>query len=249
MRPNRRDALGTVAALAGLASSESTAWAQSRSTPENLSGYAVNLDTWFKQVPFEQRFPLARQHGFKFIEFWTVDRGNGTKASAIRGWCDANGLSVTQFAPAWPNFGDPAKHGELLKVTEAAIADARTLGTNQFTVTGHSLIDGMSREAQLAGYLAGLMRMAPMLEVGVRHAITPDLRLFFDGSGIHKGGGSGVRGSIYNASAGVEWFPVRNIGVSLAYAVTDVDLKRDDAGVQRLRLKFQGPVLAVKGRF
>ena len=165
MRPNRRDALGTVAALAGLASSESTAWAQSRSTPENLSGYAVNLDTWFKQVPFEQRFPLARQHGFKFIEFWTVDRGNGTKASAIRGWCDANGLSVTQFAPAWPNFGDPAKHGELLKVTEAAIADARTLGTNQFTVTGHSLIDGMSREAQLAGYLAGLMRMAPMLEV------------------------------------------------------------------------------------
>ena len=161
MRPNRRDALGTVAALAGLASS---ARAQSRSTPEKLSGYAVNLDTWFKQVPFEQRFPLAKQHGFKFIEFWTVDRGNGTKASTIRSWCDTNGLSITQFAPAWPNFGDPAKHGELLKVTEAAIADAHTLGTNQFTVTGHSLIDGMSREAQLAGYLAGLMRMAPLLE-------------------------------------------------------------------------------------
>jgi hydroxypyruvate isomerase len=124
----------------------------------------VNLDTWFKQVPFEQRFALAKQHGFKFIEFWTVDRGNGTKASALRALCDANGLSVTQIAPAWPNFGDPAKHPELLKVTETAIADARTLGTNQFTVTGHSLIDGMSREAQLAGYLAGLMRMAPMLE-------------------------------------------------------------------------------------
>jgi hydroxypyruvate isomerase len=161
MRPNRRDALGAVAAMAGLASG---AQAQSRTPPENLSGYAVNLDTWFKQVPFEQRFALAKQHGFKFIEFWTVDRGNGTKASTIRAWCDANGLSITQFAPAWPNFGDPAKHGELLKVTEAAIADAKTLGTNQFTVTGHSLIDGMSREAQLAGYLAGLMRMAPLLE-------------------------------------------------------------------------------------
>ncbi|HWU56331.1 MAG TPA: TIM barrel protein [Rhizomicrobium sp.] len=161
MRPNRRDALGTVAAMAGLASS---AQAQNRNQPENLSNYAVNLDTWFKQVPFEQRFALAKQHGFKFVEFWTVDRGNGTKASAIRAWCDANGLSITQFAPAWPNFGDPAKHPELLKVTEAAIADARTLGTNQFTVTGHSLIEGMSREAQLAGYLAGLMRMAPLLE-------------------------------------------------------------------------------------
>lgn len=91
--------------------------------------------------------------------------------------------------------------------------------------------------------------VAPMLEVGVRHAITPDLRLFFDGSGIRKGGGSGVHGSIYNASAGVEWFPVRNVGVSLAYAVTDVDLKREGDGVQRLRLKFQGPVAAIKARF
>lgn len=91
--------------------------------------------------------------------------------------------------------------------------------------------------------------IAPMLEVGVRHALTPDLRLFFDGSGIRKGGGSGVHGSIYNASAGMEWFPVRNVGVSLAYAVTDVDLKREGEGVQRLRIKFQGPVAALKARF
>jgi len=90
--------------------------------------------------------------------------------------------------------------------------------------------------------------IAPMLEVGVRHAFSPDLRVFFDGSGIHKGGG-GVRGSIYNAQLGVEWFPVRNVGVTLAYAVTDVDLKRDDAGLQRLRTKFQGPVLGLKARF
>jgi len=152
------------AATAGLASSQSPAGAQSRNRAEALSGYAVNLDTWFKQVPFEQRFALARQHNFKFIEFWSVDRGNGTKASTLRGLCDANGLTVTQFAPAWPNFADPAKLPELLKVTETAIADARTLNCTQFTVTGHSLIDGMSREAQLAGYLAGLMRMAPMLE-------------------------------------------------------------------------------------
>jgi len=158
---DRRHALGTAVAMAGLAASSG---AQAQRGAENLSGYAVNLDTWFKQVPFEQRFALAKQHGFKFIEFWTVDRGNATKASTIRALCDTNGLSVTQFAPAWPNFGDPAKHPELLKVTETAIADARTLSTTQFTVTGHSLIDGMSREAQLAGYLAGLMRIAPMLE-------------------------------------------------------------------------------------
>jgi hydroxypyruvate isomerase len=162
--PNRRHAL--VAGLAGLAASRSVqaAGAKTRPTTDSLSDFAVNLDTWFKQVPFEQRFALAKQHNFKFIEFWSVDRGNGTKASALRALCDANGLSVTQFAPAWPNFADPAKLPDLVKVTETAIADARTLNCTQFTVTGHSLIEGMSREAQLAGYLAGLMRIAPMLE-------------------------------------------------------------------------------------
>src|SRR5215510_9874441 len=120
MRPSRRDAL--VGAVAGLAVS-SGAKAQNRNRTDELSAYAVNLDTWFRQVPFEQRFALAKQHGFKFVEFWTVDRGNATKASTLRALCDTNGLIVTQFAPAWPNFADLSKHPELLKVTETAIAD------------------------------------------------------------------------------------------------------------------------------
>jgi hydroxypyruvate isomerase len=173
--PNRRHAL--VAGLAGLAASSAAGTAKTakaRPTADSLSDFAVNLDTWFKQVPFEQRFALAKQHNFKFIEFWSVDRGNGTKASALRTLCDANGLSVTQFAPAWPNFADPAKLPDLLKVTETAIADAKTLNCTQFTVTGHSLIEGMSREAQLAGYLAGLMRIAPMLEsAGITALVEP----------------------------------------------------------------------------
>ena len=94
--PNRRIALGAVAGLTGLAS---TAKAQGR---KDLDGYAINLDTWCKQVPFEQRFPLARKLGFKTIEFWTVDRSNGTPASAIRKLMDDNGLTVTQFAPCSP---------------------------------------------------------------------------------------------------------------------------------------------------
>jgi len=162
--PNRRHALGAVAGLAGLAAASAAQAQKPRNVAESLSDYAVNLDTWFRQVPFEQRFALAKQHNFKFIEFWPADRNNGTKASAIRDLCNANGLTVVQFAPAWPNFADPAKLPDLLKTTQAAIADARILGCTQFTVTGHSLIEGMSREAQLAGYQAGLMRMAPLLE-------------------------------------------------------------------------------------
>lgn len=166
--PNRRLALGAVAGLADLAAAVK---AQGR---DGLAGYAINLDTWCKQVPFEQRFPLARKLGFKTIEFWTVDRGNGMPASAIKKLMDDNGLAVTQFAPAWPNFADPAKIPDLLKVTEQAIADAKVLGCTKITITGHALIDGMTREAQLAGYTAGLMRMASLLEkAGVTGLVEP----------------------------------------------------------------------------
>lgn len=167
--PSRRDAMGAVAGLAGLAATPAAAQAAA-----GLNGYAINLDTWCKQVPFEQRFALARKLGFKTIEFWTVDRGNGTKASDIRKLVDDNGLDVTQFAPAWPDFADQSKLPDLMRVTEQAIADAHVLGCTKFTVTGHSLVPGMTREAQLAGYTAGLMRMAPLLEQsGVTGLVEP----------------------------------------------------------------------------
>jgi hydroxypyruvate isomerase len=169
--PDRRHALGAVAGLAGLVAG---APAAARDTVQGLAGTAINLDTWCKQVPFEQRFALAKKLGFRTIEFWTVDRGNDTKATDIRKLVDDNGLVVTQFAPAWPNFADAAKLPDLLRVTEQAIADAHVLGCSKFTVTGHSLVDGMSREAQLAGYTAGLMRMAPLLEsAGVTGLVEP----------------------------------------------------------------------------
>jgi hydroxypyruvate isomerase len=175
--PNRRDALGAVAGLAGLTGAKASA-----QTIAGLDGYAINLDTWCKQVAFEQRFALARKLGFRTIEFWTVDRGNATKASDIRKLADDNGLSVTQFAPAWPNFADETKLPDLLKVTEQAIADARVLGCTKFTVTGHALVEGMTREAQLAGYTAGLMRMAPLLEsAGVTGLVEPFNRVNHQG--------------------------------------------------------------------
>lgn len=91
--------------------------------------------------------------------------------------------------------------------------------------------------------------VAPLLEIGVRHAITPDLRLFADASGVWKSSGR-VHGNIYNASAGVEWFPVKNLGVVLAYGVTNIDLTRESGSADsRLKVRLQGPSAFVKARF
>jgi len=93
--------------------------------------------------------------------------------------------------------------------------------------------------------------IAPLLEVGVRHAFTPDLRVFVDASGVRKVGGD-FRGNIYNAAAGVEWFPVKNIGLVLSYNVTNIDLRRDfDSGdsTARLHVRLKGPSAFLKARF
>jgi hydroxypyruvate isomerase len=159
---NRRSAMA--GAAIGIAAASAATARPSRSVTEGLAPYAVNLDTWFKQAPFEQRFVLAKNLGFRTIEFWKADRGDGVDAAAIRKLADANGLSIVQYAPTAPNFSDPAVHPELLKMVESAIADCRILGCRKFTIVGHHLVDGMTREAMLAGYMAGLMRIAPLLE-------------------------------------------------------------------------------------
>ena len=90
--------------------------------------------------------------------------------------------------------------------------------------------------------------VAPLLGIGVRHAISSDLRLFADVSGMKKSGGQ-THGEIYNAAVGVEWFPIKNIGVVLDYSMSQIDLTRDDAIDVNFKLKLQGPSAFVKVRF
>ncbi len=143
----------------------SPAKAKTPDTKTALMPYACNLDTWFKEVPFVERFAKAAVLGFRQVEFWTVNRdADGTDARKARALLDDNGLTVTQYAPTAPDFSDPAKHGDLVAMIGQAIEDCGTLGCNKITVVGHGLIPGMSREAMLAGYTAGLMRIAPILE-------------------------------------------------------------------------------------
>ncbi|MGN6363571.1 hydroxypyruvate isomerase family protein [Asticcacaulis taihuensis] len=128
-----------------------------------LKPFACNLDTWYTDSPFADRFALAAKAGFTQVEFWPVRR-DGMDATKARALLDTNGLTLTQFAPAAPNFSDPANHDALTTMIREAIADSAILGCKAITLVGHHIVDGMSREAMLSGYTTGLMRIAPLLE-------------------------------------------------------------------------------------
>lgn len=89
---------------------------------------------------------------------------------------------------------------------------------------------------------------APLLEVGWRHAFTPDLRMYAEASGIKKNGGR-INGHIYGGNIGVEWFPFKNIGFVADYGISKIKLHRDSERDADLNIRLTGPSAYVKVRF
>ena len=92
--------------------------------------------------------------------------------------------------------------------------------------------------------------VAPLLELGWRHAFTPTTRMFIEASGIKKNGGS-INGHIYTGTVGLEWFPVENVGIVADYGLSRISLTRDVGSEDsaQLNLRLQGPSAYVKVRF
>ncbi len=90
---------------------------------------------------------------------------------------------------------------------------------------------------------------APLLELSVRHALTPAVRLTADVSGARRNSGT-LRDSISRAAVGVEWFPSPTLGMSLDLSSEAVDIQRMRGAVDTaLRVRLRGPTIAVKLRF
>lgn len=90
--------------------------------------------------------------------------------------------------------------------------------------------------------------VAPLLELGLRHAVSPQLRVFADLSGTKKSSGK-LTGEIYNAAVGVEWFPLKNVGLVLDYGKSKINLNRQDVVDLNLNFKIQGPSAFLKVRY
>ncbi len=91
--------------------------------------------------------------------------------------------------------------------------------------------------------------VAPLIELGWRHAFTPNVRMYVEASGVKKNGGA-LQGHIYNSNVGVEWFPWKNIGLVADYGISRVKLERNGSSTSAdLDVRFHGPSLFLKARF
>lgn len=116
-----------------------------------LSGFAVNAESWWANLPFEERFAAAAEAGFSHVEFWFIsswDRDARALASQIK----PTGLKVSQIVGDAPALGEAGTRELFLDNMKRAIEEAKILKTDIVTITGHQNVEGVDTSDALKRY-------------------------------------------------------------------------------------------------
>lgn len=172
MKISRRRLLHT-AGLAAAASIHMSASAGAKPAPSkaSLEVFACNVESWWTDVDFMERFERAAAAGFSAIEFWRYD-SPGRDVVAIAERCRDLELAVVQFT-GWgaPSLADPANHAEFEERMQESIDVAAILGAPMFTIVGHQAVEGIDQTTSVDNITRALAGVAPMLEKAGRTAI------------------------------------------------------------------------------
>ncbi|WP_225737242.1 autotransporter outer membrane beta-barrel domain-containing protein [Dyella acidiphila] len=193
-------------------------------------------------------FLLGTSQGFSF-DYYQIDQSR-TKTLGTSIYFDGNTYDAAASATGRVNFdfGSAA-----YKWWFGHQSDVFGIGVGAAYYRVHA---GISGEASLNGQIIGNASTyttdsawAPELQLGWRHAFTNNLRMYVNASGVKKNG-SHLGGHIWDAAAGVEWFPWQNIGFGAEYDYTRIKIDQqhhyysDD-----LALRMNGPTVFVRLRF
>ena len=165
MKPSRRQLLTSTAALAAstplLAQSELPTVELPGKTPNTR--FAMNIEMWYRKLPFLERIDAAARLGFPAAEFWPW-RGKDIDAIAQR--AKEKGITIAQFT-AWgfnPGMNDPANHDKVESEIAASCETAKRLDCKMMTVVAGNDQPGMSQAEMHANVITALKRVAPIAE-------------------------------------------------------------------------------------
>jgi len=151
---NRRDLIMAGAASAALAACVSSE-PQIDITPEQyrkaFEGFAVNVESWWRDAPFEHRFDLAAKNHFSHVEFWFIDSWD-RKATELAKRANDAGVKVAQIVGDAPALAKTNVREEFLDNVKRAIENANILSTDIVTITGHQDVEGISTDDALKSY-------------------------------------------------------------------------------------------------
>ncbi|WP_427452772.1 TIM barrel protein [Litorimonas sp. WD9-15] len=128
-----------------------------------LSGFALNVESWYADLPFEARFDKAAADGFSHVEFWFIDSWD-RDAAELAGLANDAGVKVAQIVGDAPELARPNVQDKFLENCKRAVENARILNTDIVTVTGHQDVEGISKSDSLSAYQDHMAAAAPIFE-------------------------------------------------------------------------------------
>jgi len=128
-----------------------------------LSGYAVNVESWYADLDFSARFDQAARDGFSHIEFWFIESWD-RKATNLAKLAKDAGVQVAQIVGDCPALALPDSREIFLENCKRAVENARLLDTDIVTLTGHQNVEGVSKAESLKNYRDHIVAAAPIFE-------------------------------------------------------------------------------------
>lgn len=163
---DRRALLGSAVAVAGVvrwAAGEEAEPEVNRLGRTPHTRFAINVEMWWRTLPFLDRIRKAAEYGYPAVEFWPTA---GKDLDAIAALSRELHIEIAQFT-AWgfePGMNDPKNHDAFEKAIVEACAAARKLNCKKACVVGGNDQPGMSQEQMHRNIIAALKRVAPIAE-------------------------------------------------------------------------------------
>jgi hydroxypyruvate isomerase len=188
---NRRSFFGSAVVLAGSASlgtlaqqasAEEAGVDTSRLGKTPHTKFAVNIEMWWKKLPFPDRIRAAAAYGYPAVEFWPW---RGKDVDGIANLCSELGVEVAQFT-AWgftPGMNNPKYHDKFVSEIEASGEVAKKLRCRKMTVVGGNDVRGMTQDEMHNHIITALKRAAPIAEAQQVMLILEPMNIRVD----HKG--------------------------------------------------------------
>ena len=152
--------LGTLAATSNLYADQSP----QQHSRQLLEGLACNMESWWTDLEFMQRFERAAQAGFSSVEFWEHDKNN-RNMNAVAALARKLNLNIVQFT-GWggPSLADTSNHNDFIETMKRVTEIAYQLNAPMFTVVGHQTMKTIPQAESLANLSLALEKAAPILE-------------------------------------------------------------------------------------
>lgn len=187
---HRRSFFGSTVVLAGVAGMNNLAREASAAEAEDTSQlgktphtkFAVNIEMWWKSLPFLDRVRQAHAFGYPAVEFWPW---RGKDLDGLASLSSELGIEIAQFT-AWgfvPGMNNPKYHDKFVQEIEASCATAKKLKCRKMTVVGGNDQKGMTQEEMHGHIITALKKAAPIAEANQVMLILEPMNIRVD----HKG--------------------------------------------------------------